>query len=155
MTISRAAPLHPVFVHFTIALTGASFGFDILARLVKIPSLATAAWWMIAAAVPVTVATVVTGLISRRRAAVAEGEALRYLRLHTALGPTFFGCLIATAWWRATFWSEGSYPTPLYIVASAVLVALMTLQGYLGGELVYGFGVEVRRRYKRLPLRES
>ena len=153
MTISRAAPLHPVLVHFTIALVGTSFGFDILARIADEPSLATAAWWTIAAAVPVTVATLLTGLVSRRRAAIAEGGALRYMRLHAAIGPTFFGCLLAAAWWRWTFWSDGSFPTSLYLVAAALLSALMTLQGYLGGELVYAFGVEVQRHYKRLPVR--
>jgi uncharacterized membrane protein len=155
MTISRAAPLHPILVHFTIALVVASFAFDIVGSVVKVSSLAAAAWWTIAAAVPLTVGTVVTGLISRRRAAIAEGAALRYLRLHTALGPTFFGCLIAVAFWRASFWSSGSHPTVLYIAVSGLLVAMMTVQGYLGGELVYAFGVEVQRRYKRLPLHDS
>jgi hypothetical protein len=36
------------------------------------------------------------------------------------------------------------------------VVLVLTAQGYLGGELVYGFGAEVRGRYRRLPTeRES
>jgi uncharacterized membrane protein len=155
MTISRAAPLHPVLVHFTIALVASSFGFDVLGRLAKVPSLVAAGWWTIAAAVPLTVATIITGLISRRRAPIAEGRAMRYLRLHTVLGPTFFGCMIAVALWRRTFWMTGAYPTLSYIIVSALLVGMMTVQGYLGGELVFAFGVEVKRRYKRLPIHET
>jgi uncharacterized membrane protein len=155
MIISRVAPLHPIFVHFTIALVGASFAFDVFGGLAEVSSLAAAAWWTIAAAVPVTVATIVTGLMSRRRAAIAEGEALRYLRVHAALGPAFFGGLIAVAFWRATFWNRGSHPTLPYIVVSGLLVVVMTIQGYLGGELVYAFGVEVQRHYRRLRIHDA
>ena len=91
MEISRAAPLHPILVHFTIGLVGASFVFDVLGQWKHSASLATAGWWTIALAVPLTVATVATGLMSRLRVPVAEGAALRYLRIHTALGPIFFG----------------------------------------------------------------
>ena len=155
MELSRAAPLHPILVHFTIGLVGASFAFDLLARWRDSVSLATAGWWTIALAIPITVATVVTGLISRSRVPVAEGTALRYLRLHTALGPIFFGGLISVGVWRASFWERETQPGALYLVTLAVLVLLMTVQGYLGGELVYEFGLEVRGRYKRLPVHDS
>jgi len=154
MIISRAAPLHPVLVHFTIGLVGASFGFDVLNVFTKVSSLSAAAWWTIAAGVPVTVVTAITGLISRRGVAIAEGSASRYLRLHTALGPTFLGSLIAVAYWRTSFWISGSAPSVLYVVVCGLLVALMTVQGFIGGELVYRYGVAVERHYKRLPLHE-
>ena len=155
MAISRAAPLHPILVHFTIGLVGASFIFDFLGRWTGSLSLATAGWWTIALAIPLTVATVITGLISRLRVPVAEGRALRYLRLHTALGPTFFGCLIAVGVWRASFWTGETRLSLWYLIVLGLLVLLMTIQGYLGGELVYGFGVEVESHYKRLPLHDS
>lgn len=155
MAISRAAPLHPIFVHFTIGLVGASFVFDVLGHWKHSPSLATAGWWTIALAVPLTVATVATGLVSRLRAPVAEGAALRYMRIHTALGPIFFGGLVALGLWRASFWASGAPVSALYLIALGLLVVLMTIQGYIGGELVYGFGVEVKHRYKRLPLHDS
>ncbi|HEY3113680.1 MAG TPA: DUF2231 domain-containing protein [Gemmatimonadaceae bacterium] len=155
MAISRAAPLHPILVHFTIGLVGASFVFDVLGQWKHSASLATAGWWTIALAVPLTVATVVTGLISRRRVPIAEGPALRYLRVHTALGPIFFGCLLAIGVWRSSFWRAETAPSASYMSAVTLLVLLMTIQGYLGGELVYGFGVEVQQRYKRLSLHDS
>ena len=155
MEISRAAPLHPILVHFTIGLVGASFAFDLLGQLRHSTSLATAGWWTIALAVPLTVATVATGLMSRLRVPIAEGAALRYLRIHTALGPVFFGGLISLGVWRASFWGREAPPSTLYLFALGVLVLVMTAQGYVGGELVYGFGLEVRHRYKRLPLHDS
>lgn len=48
----RAAPLHPIFVHFTIALVGTSLLFDALGRIYGLTSLLSAAWWTY---VPVTI----------------------------------------------------------------------------------------------------
>lgn len=155
MKVSRAAPLHPILVHFTVALVGASFGFDLVGRILGNWSLTAAGWWTLSAAIPLTAGTIVTGLMSRRRAPVAEGEALRYLRFHSALGPTVFGLMIVAAFWRASFWGSGRYPTAVYLIALGVVVLLLTVQGYLGGELVYAFGVEVEDRYTRLPVHRS
>ncbi len=148
----RAAPLHPILVHFTIALVGASLAFDLAARMFALPSLLAAAWWTMAAGGAITIATVVTGISSRRRVAIAEGTALGYLRLHAALGPTFLGCLLVAAIWRAGFWRHGVPPTAWYLGALGVVTILMTVQGFVGGELVYRFGIGVRGGYARLPL---
>lgn len=148
----RAAPFHPIFVHFTIALVGISLLFDIVGRIYGVSSLLSAAWWTIVAALPITVATVVTGVVSRRHVAIAEGAALRYLRVHMALGPMFFGCLVALAVWRAMFWNRAIPPTSWYLLTLGVVTILMTVQGYVGGELVYAFGIGVRGGYTRLPM---
>lgn len=155
MLITREAPLHPILVHFTIGLVGASLMFELLARFFKSPSLGAAGWWTLAAAVPLTAVTVITGLMSRRRAAMAEGPALQYMRIHTALGATFYGTLIATGVWRWTFWSHTSMPSVAYLAALGAVVLLMTVQGFFGGELVYAFGVGIRHGYRRLPLHDS
>jgi uncharacterized membrane protein len=80
-----------------------------------------------------------------------EGEPRAWLRTHMALGPAFFGGLIAVAVWRASVWMEGGRVPWTYLGAMAALALLMTIQGYLGGELVYRFGAEVEGRYPRLP----
>jgi uncharacterized membrane protein len=151
----RAAPLHPIFVHFTIALVGTSFLFDTVGCIYNVSSLLSAAWWTMAAAIPITVVTVATGIVSRRHVAIAEGIALRYLRVHVALGPTFFGCLIAVAVWRAMFWNRAISPTVWYLVALGVVTLLMTVQGCIGGELVYAFGIGVRGGHARLPVNRN
>jgi uncharacterized membrane protein len=146
-----AAPLHPIFTHFTIALTAASFVFDALGRTLDVASLSDAGWWTIAAAIPLTVGAVVSGLTSRMRLPMEEGEARRWLRSHMALGPAFLGALVAIAVWRASLWSGGERAPWSYLAVMSGVVLLMTVQGYLGGELVYRFGAEVRGRYPRLP----
>ena len=146
-----AAPLHPIFVHFTIALTASSLAFDAGARVLGLPSLAEAGWWTLALAVAATVVTLATGVTSRLRLAMEEGAARRFLRAHMALGPAFFGLQLALGVWRAALWEDGRTAPWAYLAALAAVVAVMGVQGYLGGELVYRFGAEVAGGYRPLP----
>lgn len=146
------APLHPIFVHFSIALTGASFGFDVAGALLDRPSLAAAGWWTIAVSTVATLGTIATGVLSRLRLPMGEGPARQYLRAHMALGPIFFGLLLAASIWRAALWERAAAVPWTYLAAVGGLVLVMTVQGYLGGELVYRYGAEVHGRYRALPI---
>ena len=146
-----AAPLHPIFVHFTVALTAASLAFDVLGRVLGVPSLGAAGWWALAGALPATVGAVVSGVTSRMRLPMGEGVARAWLRAHMALGPTFLGLLAAVTVWRASLWERDAPATWSYLAAMAATVLVLTAQGFIGGELVYRFGAEVRGRYPQLP----
>jgi uncharacterized membrane protein len=146
-----ASPTHPIFTHFTIALTASSLVFDGLGRICNVSSLAAAGWWTIVGAVPAAIGALASGLTSRRRLAMEEGAARTWLRAHMAIGPSFLGGLVASAIWRASLWLETAAIPWAYLVALGAVVAAMTVQGYLGGELVYRFGAEVRERYEKLP----
>ena len=82
-----------------------------------------------------TIGALVSGITSRRRLAVEEGVARRWLRAHMALGPAFFGGLLAITSWRAVLWLENASLPLTYLVALGALVGLMTVQGFLGGEI--------------------
>lgn len=151
-TFEMSAPLHPILVHFTIALTSASLAFDVAARIFDAPSLRDAAWWTIAASALVTLPAVLSGVTSRMRLPIEEGEARSYLRGHMFLGPLFLGILIAVAVWRADLWYDAREVSWWYLSALAAAVVVMTVQGYLGGELVYRYGADVRGRYRSLPV---
>ena len=151
-TFELPAPLHPILVHFTIALTSASLVFEVAAWWFAAPSLRDAAWWTIAFSVVATVATVITGILARLGLPIEEGTARSYLRGHMLLGPLFFGLLLATAIWRANIWQDGRDAPVVYLATLAVTVAVMTVQGYLGGELVYRYGADVRGKYRSLPV---
>ena len=145
------APFHPIFVHFSIALTGASFAFDLASVVLDIASLAAAGWWTLVASAVATPATIVTGLVSRMRLPMEEGPARAYMRAHVALGPIFFGALLVMVFWRSELWEQTGALPWTYLAAMTGLIILMTVQGYLGGELVYRFGAEVRGRFRELP----
>jgi uncharacterized membrane protein len=149
--IRFAAPTHPIFVHFTIGLSGASFAFDLLQRVTGARSLLDAAWWTLAVATAATVLTLVSGVASRLRLPMEEGEARSFLRAHMALGPVFFGLLLGLTVWRAVLWEGGRPASAAYLLTAAVAAVVMTVQGYLGGELVYRHGAEVETLFPRLP----
>lgn len=149
------APLHPILVHFTIALTATAFASDLLASLFKLNVLIPIGWWTLAGAILVTPATLATGIISRVRLPVEEAAMRSFLRTHMALGPILFGLLIAAGIWRARLWQAGSGVTWQYLATMAAVVLVMAAQGYLGGELVYRYGAEVKARYRKLPGRSE
>ena len=74
-----------------------------------------------------------------------------FLRAHMALGPIFFGLLVAVGIWRGRLWQAGAGVTGWYLAAMAGVMLVMAAQGYLGGELVYRYGAEVKFRYRKLP----
>jgi uncharacterized membrane protein len=153
--VKMGAPMHPIFVHFTIALTSASLVFDALGFFFGKISLAAAGGWTLAGAAVMTLATLSTGLTSATRAPVEEGEARSFLRAHMALGFIFYGLLIAITFWRVSLWQSGRSVSWLYLATLAVVSLVMTVQGYLGGELVYRYGVEVEQAYRKLPDRDA
>ena len=153
--IKLGAPLHPILVHFTIALTSVSLAFDAISFFFSVASLSEAAWWTLAVSVIATMFTLATGVTSRLRLAVEECEARSFLRAHMALGPVFFGLLIGVSVWRAVLWETERGVSWWYLSTMAVVALVMGAQGYLGGELVYRYGAEVERDYRELPVRSA
>jgi uncharacterized membrane protein len=153
--IKMGAPLHPIFVHFTIALTSASLIFDALGFFLDKASLTAAGGWTLVGSAVMTLGTLSTGLTSATRAPVEEGEARSFLRAHMALGFIYYGLLAAITFWRASLWQSGQGVSWVYLAALAFVSLVMTVQGYLGGELVYRYGVEVEQTYRELPEREA
>jgi len=106
--------------------------------------LADAGWWAIASAAAVAGLTVATGVASRLRLPIEEGnEARSFLRLHMALGPLVFGLIVLTAAWRAVAWGQAAAPSGWYIGWCGLVLLAVAAQGFLGGEMVYRYGMEV------------
>jgi uncharacterized membrane protein len=149
--IKMGAPMHPIFVHFTIALTSASLVFDALGFFLNKASLTAAGGWTLLGSALITLMTISTGLTSSTRAPIEEGEARSFLRTHMALGLIFFGLLVAVTFWRLWLWQNELSVSWWYLISLAVVSLVMTVQGYLGGELVYRYGVEVEQAHRELP----
>jgi len=149
------APMHPIFVHFTIALTASSLIFDGLGFFMGRASLTAAGGWTLVGSALMTLVTISTGLTSSTRAPVEEGEARSFLRAHMALGLIFYGLLLAMTLWRLSLWQTGAGVSWLYLGALGIVSLVMMVQGYLGGELVYRYGVEVEQAHRELPEREK
>src|SRR5918993_3368713 len=149
--VKMGAPMHPIFVHFTIALTSGSLVFDALGFFLSKTSLTNAGGWTLLGSAVMTLMTISTGLTSSTRAPIEEGEARSFLRAHMALGLIFYGLLVAITFWRLSLWQAEQRLSWLYLASLAIVSLVMTVQGYLGGELVYRYGVEVEQTYRELP----
>lgn len=153
--MTLTAPLHPILVHFTIGLMIASLGADTIGFLFDVASLADTGWWTMVGALAATPLTLATGAISRTRIPIEEGPARSFLRSHMALGPMIFGLLIILTVWRAVFWQHDEFVSGWYLVGLYSVGFVMTVQGYLGGELVYRYGAEVKRAYCKMPVHQA
>lgn len=149
--IRMSAPTHPIYVHFTIALTIASAVFDALGLFFDATSLTATGWWTLAGSIIMTLFTLSSGLTSRMRLPMEEGEARSFLRAHMALGPIFYGLLVAVGFWRISLWQAGRAVSWFYLAAMGAVLLVMLVQGYLGGELVYRYGAEVEGSFRKLP----
>jgi uncharacterized membrane protein len=150
--VTSAAPLHPILVHFSVALTTAAALFDFAGLVFHRDSLADAAWWTLALAALLTIGTVVTGIRSRLTLPLEEGPARSYLRTHMALGPMFLGLLLATTIWRARLWEQGGPVSIIYVAAMGALLLLLAVVGWIGGELVFRFGAAVQGQHRYPPM---
>ncbi|MCW8399421.1 DUF2231 domain-containing protein [Legionella sp. PATHC038] len=142
---------HPIFVHFTVALFTAAFGFFFLAYLVtyiKIipPRMALefeiVGRWCLWSAAAVTVLTVLAGIYAYNTVKHDEaGHMAMTNHLHWALATAF-------SMWCVAIWSVWRY-SKQKAMSINFLVALLFVQGLLlstawrGGELVYRHGLGV------------
>lgn len=128
-------PLHPILVNFTAALVPTSLVCDVLARLLNKESLRSTAWWTLCFATIVTPLTAAAGwwwLYDM------EGMDMPEMKIHQWLGSILAAVFLGLCVWRWRFHRSARQPTAAYLVAAAVLVIALVVQGHLGGVVSFG-----------------
>ncbi len=140
-------PLHPMIVHFPIALLTAGFLADMWVLVVKTTDVSRTGWWSQLVGTIGLAAAVGSGLIAKESAGVQDALAASVLEFHQqwALGAMvlFAGLLF----WRIA--ARKRLPAnPRFVYAGLYCIAVVTLwlTAWHGGELVYGLGVGVSPR---------
>jgi uncharacterized membrane protein len=138
-------PLHPRFVHFPIALlvVGSLMALAAIVRWRR-PSVAALAWGMLLLGWISLFAAVVTGLIDQN-SAPQDAEIRSLLSVHTALG---FALIVV---YGLMLYERLRTPDALlgekrrgWLALLALLgLALLLVDGWVGGTLVYTYGVGV------------
>lgn len=128
-------PLHPILIHFPLALIPVALATDLLGRWKNNASLTHAGWWTLLFAAIATPATSVSGWIWMRQMADMDHPELVY---HQWLGTALPLVLIALALWRFRSHRQarpapGAYLAVLFLTLIAVMV-----QGHLGGLMSFG-----------------
>ena len=133
--------IHPIVVHFVIAMVLFAVFCDIVASFTKNPRLYEVSWWNLAFA---TVSVFIAVIFGQIEAGLAEpyDAAVSTLNLHTILGWSLSGILAGVTGWRYVIRSQNKLQLPIpYLVVSLLLVALVLAQTYLGDLLVWVYGL--------------
>jgi uncharacterized membrane protein len=136
-TLTQTHPIHPMLVHFPIALTGAAAFFILLALWRKSKTLEQVAFANIALAVFGTIAAGLTGMMDNVKnydgAAPNAGTKM-------ILASLLFLVTTATslARWRNPNLFE-SRAKPIYVTAYFISFGLALVLAFLGGVILYGF----------------
>jgi uncharacterized membrane protein len=133
--------IHPIVVHFVIAMVLFAVLCDGIAYFTKNPRLYEVSWWNLAFA---TVSIFIAVIFGQVEAGLAEpyDAATSALSLHTILGWSLSGILAGVTGWRYVIRSQNKPQLPIpYLVVSVLLVGLVIFQTYLGDLLVWVYGL--------------
>ncbi|UCC79162.1 MAG: DUF2231 domain-containing protein [Candidatus Zixiibacteriota bacterium] len=140
--------IHPLIVHFPIALIIVVFILDLLGAMSRQKSLVSAANILSIFAALGAVAAVVTGLIAEESVWRTE-QAGELIELHETIGFAVLGVALVSLIFRPAIKKKKSKSSLLWVavVISLAAAVLVGYEGYLGGEMVYlhGAGVEKAR----------
>ncbi len=134
--LTQVHPLHPMFVHFPIALTGAAFLFILLAYWRKNPMLEQAAFANISLAALSTVVAGITGYMDniKNYSGTAPNANIKII-LATIL------LIITTSVSIIRYRNPQLFVTGnriLYIAAYGISFAIALVLAFLGGVILYG-----------------
>lgn len=136
-------PIHPIVVHFVIAMVLFSFGCDLVGYFSRNYRLFEVSFWnLFVAAIAIFVA-VIFGQFEAGLAQVYE--AVRpVLNLHTVIGWSLSAIVAAITAWRLVIRARNPRKVPTtYLGVAAFLACLVCLQVYLGSKLVWVYGLHV------------
>ncbi len=141
--LANMANIHPLIVHFPIALLTSFLLMEIMALLFSSDKLHVASSWMLYIGTLGAAATVVAGFMAA--STVPHGSAAHaIIASHKSLGLTVLGLSVVLTLWRMAYKQRLSgMASVLNIILAVIMVGLLTKGADLGGQMVYKYGVGV------------
>ena len=137
-------PVHPMLVHFPIALLALSVMADLIAFFRHSDSLRNTGWWALVGAAVGAAAAAPAGLYDMRRANLEE-EVHERVHRHMKVGLALLAAILGMTLWRGRIYMRPEAAvSAVYLDFALLTMALAAFQGWLGGELVFSDGVFVR-----------
>lgn len=133
--------LHPIVVHFVIAMVLFAVLCDLIGYLTRNGRLYEVSWWNMFFA---TVSIFIAVIFGQVEAGLSEpyDAAESVLNLHTLLGWSLAGIIAAITGWRYVIRSRDPKQLPFsYLILSLFLMGLVSFQTYLGDKLVWVYGL--------------
>ena len=133
-------PIHPMLIPFPIGLWATSFVVDVLFYFLRHPTLLVISKFMIAAGCIGAVAAAIPGIIDWL--AIKNGDVKKVANWHARLNITALVVFAISLFLRLGSYSElvGRNLTIPFLL-SLVGVILISISGWLGGELAFRYGV--------------
>ncbi len=139
-------PIHPMIVHFPIALLATGWCFDLLASWRRSDRLRETGFHLSIVGLLSTVLAVVTGHFAEE-AVEHSGVPEQALEIHEQLGFITFWIFFGLLGLRmAMRWGWVRDSQAVIVVAGAVGVIVLLVASYFGGDLVYRYGAGVEPR---------
>ena len=136
-------PLHPILVHFPIALLFASVLFDLLGRTLSRDSFREGALWLLGLGFIGGVAAAIAGGMAEE-AAEQAGIAESLIETHETLAQITLGIMALMLLFRLFLRNRFSTRTlAAYSVAATMGLIALIAAGHTGGNLVYQHGAGV------------
>jgi uncharacterized membrane protein len=140
-------PIHPMLVHFPIALLSASVFFDLLAFRWRQEECRTAALYTLVLGLAAAAAAVISGHMAEE-AVEHSGVPELVLELHEKLGFVTFWMFAGLLGLRMAEWLGWIAERPTLRIAVEVGgVVVLFVASYYGGSLVYDYGAGVTLRH--------
>ena len=137
-------PMHPIIVHFVIAMVLFAFFCDVVGYFTRNHKMFEVSFWnMVVASVSVFAAIIVGQFEAGLASTYPAVEAV--LTRHTVLGWSLSAIVVAVTAWKFVIRSRSSFKVPpAYLGGATLLVVLVCLQVYLGSQLVWEYGIHVK-----------
>jgi uncharacterized membrane protein len=138
--------IHPLLVHFPIALLTMSFVFDAIGLATKRLDFVRTGWWTLAGGTIGLLATVMSGLLAEQSVEIgpaAQGD----FETHQQIAFFVAGLYALLFLWRVA--NRTQLPSKrewLFVLGSLIGVVAIWIGAWYGGELVFRFGVGVQLR---------
>lgn len=136
-------PIHPIIVHFVVAMVFFSFCCDVVGYLTRNHRLFEVSWWNLFVGAIAIFLAVIFGQIE---AGLAEpyAAARPVLDLHTITGWSLSALVVAIAAWRFVIRARDPVKLPpAYLGVAMFLIVLVSFQVYLGTKLFWVYGLHV------------
>ena len=132
---------HPAFVHFSVASIVAGGLIECWGIVRSSESAERRGSWLLLFGLITLVPTIASGYLAGNTVEMPQ-VAADVFGDHERNGWILLGALFATQFWKG--WCGGRLPDsvrPLYAMLTLGVVLLAAYSGWLGGQLVYGYGV--------------
>lgn len=148
--------IHPLIVHFPIALIIVVFALDFLGALSRRQSLISAANILSIFAALAAVAAVITGLVAEESVWHTE-DAHELIELHETIGFAVLGAALVSLIFRPAIKKKKSKSSLLWVavIISLAAAVLVGYEGYLGGEIVFRHGAGVLKAQEETARADS